>query len=98
MKVGPKGQVVIPKTMRRALKIEPGSKVLLKLEDNKVILEKPFFDAVSVFQQVAARAMDTQKLRLNRRLALISQNYPVLLNRRSLDLRLGFGTRVCKLD
>lgn len=28
MTVGPKGQVVIPKAMRKALKIHPGSKVI----------------------------------------------------------------------
>lgn len=51
-KVGKKGQVVIPKAMRTALKIEPGSKVIFTLENNKVIL-KPFFDAVAVFQRIA---------------------------------------------
>ena len=53
MKVGPKGQVVIPRAMRKALKIEPGTKVLFKLEDDKLILKKPAFDAVAVFQRVA---------------------------------------------
>jgi len=53
MKVGPKGQVVIPRAIRKALKIEPGSKVTLTLEDNKVILEKPAFDAVAVFRRIA---------------------------------------------
>jgi AbrB family looped-hinge helix DNA binding protein len=53
MKVGPKGQVVIPRTMRKALKIGPGSKVLFKLEDGKLILEKPSLDAVAVFRKIA---------------------------------------------
>ena len=53
MKVGPKGQVVIPRAMRRALKISPGSKVLFKLDDGKLILEKPCFDAVAVFSKIA---------------------------------------------
>ena len=39
MKVGPKGQVVIPRAMRKALKIEPGSKVTFTLEDDKLILK-----------------------------------------------------------
>jgi AbrB family looped-hinge helix DNA binding protein len=42
MKVGSKGQVVIPRAMRKALKIESGSKVLFTLEDDKLILKKPF--------------------------------------------------------
>ncbi len=51
-KVGPKGQVIIPKAMRKALKIEPGSKVLFKLEDDKIILKR-YFDAVAVFERIA---------------------------------------------
>lgn len=53
MKVGPKGQVVIPRAMRKALKIEPGSKVSFRLEDDKLILRKPAFDAVAVFERIA---------------------------------------------
>jgi len=49
--VGPK--VVIPRAMRKALKIGPGSKVLFKLEDGKIILQKPSFDAVAVFKKIA---------------------------------------------
>ena len=52
-KVGPKGQVVIPRAMRKALKIEPGSKVKFTLEDDKLILKKPAFDALAVFRRVA---------------------------------------------
>jgi len=40
MKVGPKGQVVIPRVFRNALKISPGSKVVLRLENDTVILKK----------------------------------------------------------
>ena len=53
MKVGPKGQVVIPRAIRKALKIEPGSKVQITLQDDKAILEKPAFDAVAVFERIA---------------------------------------------
>ncbi len=53
MKVGLKGQVVIPRAIRKALKIEPGSKVTITLEDDKAILQKPTFDAVAVFKRVA---------------------------------------------
>ena len=61
VKVGKKGQVVIPKAMREALKIKPGSKVLLKLKDNKVII-KPFFDAVAVFQRIAKETNYNKKI------------------------------------
>jgi len=53
MKVGPKGQVVIPKAMRKALKISPGSKVVVRLVDEQVIIEKPSLSAVSVFEGIA---------------------------------------------
>ena len=62
MKVGPKGQVVIPCAMRKALKIEPGSKVLFTLDDNKLILKKPAFDAVAVFERTAKSGKSISKI------------------------------------
>jgi len=62
MKVGPKGQVVIPRAMRKALKIEPGSKVLFRLEDDALILKKPTFDAVAVFRKTAQQINYNKKI------------------------------------
>jgi AbrB family looped-hinge helix DNA binding protein len=62
MKVGPKGQVVIPRAMRKALKIEPGSKILFRLEDDKLILKKPAFDAVAVFERIAKEINYNKKI------------------------------------
>ena len=62
MKVGPKGQVVIPSAIRKALKIEPGSKVTVTLEDGKAILEKPTFDAVAVFEKAAKIIHNNKKI------------------------------------
>ena len=53
MKVGPKGQVVIPQEFRHALNIYPGSKVLFRLTDKKLEIETPHEDAVSVFRETA---------------------------------------------
>lgn len=38
MKLGTKGQIVIPVEIRRELDLEPGQKVRVRLEDGKIIL------------------------------------------------------------
>ena len=38
MNVGSKGQIVIPVALRKALEITPGSKVILKLDLDRIIL------------------------------------------------------------
>jgi AbrB family looped-hinge helix DNA binding protein len=38
-KVGPKGQVVIPKKIRDELGIEPGDEVIVSLSDNNIIIQ-----------------------------------------------------------
>lgn len=53
MKVGPKGQIVIPNSMRRALKLTPGSKVLVTLENGKVVIEKPASSSVDIFEKIS---------------------------------------------
>jgi AbrB family looped-hinge helix DNA binding protein len=62
MKVGPKGQVVIPQSMRKSLKIQPGSKIIFRLNDNKLFLEKPTFDAVAVFEKIAKKGPSITKI------------------------------------
>jgi len=62
MKMGPKGQIVIPKAMRKALKLEPGSQVIVKLKDDAVIVKKPKFDAVAVFRRVAKSGKSISKI------------------------------------
>jgi len=62
MTVGPKGQVVIPRAMRKALKIHPGSKVVFRLQDNHAIVEKQEIDSVAIFEQVARRGKSVRNL------------------------------------
>ena len=53
MNVGPKGQVVIPVALRKALKITPGSKVIFKIDGDRIILEKLKTDSVNIFREIA---------------------------------------------
>jgi len=62
MKVGPKGQVVIPRTLRKLLKIYPGSKVIFKLKEGKLVLEKQFFDSVGTLENVAKKGPSINKI------------------------------------
>jgi len=61
-KVGPKGQVVIPRALRKALKIHPGSRVVFKLENRRLILEKPMFDAVDALESIARKGPSVSKI------------------------------------
>ena len=53
MKVGPKGQVVIPKVFRKTLGITPGSKVIFELHGGKLLVKRSITDTVKIFSQVA---------------------------------------------
>jgi AbrB family looped-hinge helix DNA binding protein len=50
-KIGPKGQVVIPKEIRRIVGIKPESKVFVSLEDEKVII-KPKKESLKDFLNI----------------------------------------------
>lgn len=62
MTIGPKGQVVIPNALRKALKIRPGSKVIIKLVDDKVIIEKHEIDSVGIFGKVARKGKSVKRI------------------------------------
>lgn len=62
MKVGPKGQVVIPKPLRKVLKIYPGSKVVFKLEGRRLTLEKPTYDIVGLLEGIARKGPSISKI------------------------------------
>ncbi len=62
MTVGPKGQVVIPSPLRKAFKILPGSKVVFRIEKNKIILERLETDSVSTFRVIARKGKSIRKI------------------------------------
>ena len=54
MTVGPKGQVVIPKTFRDIEKITPGSEVIFELKDEGILIKKEQEeDPIKMMEQIA---------------------------------------------
>ncbi len=62
MKVGPKGQVVIPGILRKALKVHPGSKIIFRLEGDKVVLSKPDADTVGVLERISVNGPSVKRI------------------------------------
>ncbi len=54
LRVGPKGQLVIPKVFRDEYNIHPGDAVVVKEEDHKLVIEKPK-DPVAALTALAER-------------------------------------------
>ena len=53
MKVGPKGQVVIPKEIRDEEKIMPGDEIFIELSGKGILIEKPKRDVVAEMEKIA---------------------------------------------
>ncbi len=60
--IGEKGQVVIPKPFRKAIGIAPGTRVRIELRGNEIVIEKPKFDAIKIFEEVAKRGKSVKKI------------------------------------
>ena len=54
VRVGPKGQLVIPKVFRDEYSIAPGDAVVVREEDHKLVIEKPK-DPVAALASLAER-------------------------------------------
>lgn len=62
MRVGPKGQIVIPKEIRDEEKIFPGDELFVELNDNGILIEKPKTDVVAVFEEIAKSIKYSKKI------------------------------------
>jgi len=65
MRVGPKGQVVIPSSFRKILKIGPGSEVIFTIDGDRVILEKEVEDPLRTFEAIARKGRSVSKVNLH---------------------------------
>ncbi len=52
-KVGPKGQVVIPKDFREEMGIHPGSKVEFRFTEDGIVIKKEDEETEKVFERIA---------------------------------------------
>ena len=62
MKVGPKGQVVIPKDMRDKKNIRPGDEILMELGDEGILIEKPKRDIIADFKRIAENGKPVEEI------------------------------------
>ena len=62
MRVGPKGQVVIPKEIRDEKKIYPGDEVFIELSDEGILIEKPKKDVIADFERIAKSVKYNKKI------------------------------------
>jgi AbrB family looped-hinge helix DNA binding protein len=62
MRVGPKGQVVIPKSFRNILKIGAGTEVVFRLEGERVILERETEDPIRTLETIARKGKSASKI------------------------------------
>ncbi|MBI2575116.1 AbrB/MazE/SpoVT family DNA-binding domain-containing protein [Candidatus Woesearchaeota archaeon] len=52
-KMGPKGQVVIPKLIRESFGMDPGSDIVIECADNKVFVSRNTSDIVKAAEKIA---------------------------------------------
>lgn len=61
VKVGPKGQVLIPKVFRDAYGIRPMGSIIIEDEKDGLRIRKQKFDAVAVFREIARSGKSVKK-------------------------------------
>ena len=64
-KVGLKGQIVIPKVLRDEYNISPGDEVIIKEDNNILILEKSKEDIVKKLEEMAKKIRFNKKINVH---------------------------------
>ena len=65
MKGGSNGQIVIPVALRKALKITLGSRVIFRLDGDRIILEKIKTTSVRIFRDISKNGISINKIIYN---------------------------------
>ena len=60
-KVGPKGQIVIPKVFRDEYNISPGDKIIIRETENKLVIEKPK-NPIDILEKIAKTIQFNKKI------------------------------------
>jgi len=60
-KIGPKGQVLIPKPIRDALGLHPGVEVIIKIRGDEVVLSRPKIEGNYTEYYVSTRSPKLKK-------------------------------------
>ena len=62
IKVGPKGEIIIPEELRKKLGIKPKSTIYLNLENRRIYIEPKKEDPAIIFKQIAEARPVTKKI------------------------------------
>lgn len=61
VRLGPKGQIVIPKIFRNLFRLYPGGEVIITIERDKGVLIKQVEDPIAILEEVSGEAARRRK-------------------------------------
>lgn len=61
VRLGPKGQIVIPKIFREAYKMYPEQEVIIKEQQDGVLIKKPVEDIIEKLRKIAEKVNENKK-------------------------------------
>ena len=65
LNVGSRGRIIMPFALRKALEIISGSKVIFRLDGDRIILEKLKINSVNIFRSIAEKGRSINKIDYN---------------------------------